>query len=184
MNWPAILEALGPALSFLGTLLAGAGVVWAFFRKRLRVWWAPYRAGIDGMADLPEMHKSIDKLQVNVSVLAMQMRARGDINIEAAEFEADATGAVTYVNLTYARWLGVGKGELLGWGWVNFLHPEDRNRVRFEWDECRKQHRVFNLRYRIVSIDNETITVDALITPIPEAPPARSWIGVMRRVVT
>lgn len=177
--------------TLIGILASGAGTIWLFFRKRMRAWWAPYRKGIDGMADLPSMRKSVEAgrqeisgLSQQVEMLNLTMRARDDINIEAAEFECAIDGSNSYVNQTYARWLGVGKSELLGWGWVNFVHPEDRDSVRREWDQCRAEHRVYNRRLRLVDSDGDIILVDALATPIPEAPPAKQWIGVLRRVVT
>lgn len=177
--------------TLIGILASGCATVWLFFRKRLKAWWGPYRKGIDGMAEMPSLRKSMDAgrqeiagLSQQVGMMNLMMRARGDINIEAAEFECAADGSNTYVNQTYARWLGVGKSELLGWGWVNFVHPDDRDAVRREWDLCRAEHRVYNRRHRIVDSDGDAILVDTLATPIPEAPPAKQWIGVMRRVVT
>ncbi|MGH8073668.1 MAG: PAS domain-containing protein [Lysobacter sp.] len=172
------------AVTLLGSLASAGAAVWLFFRKKLRRWWAPYRAGFEGMSEVPALRSDVADVRKSIGMLAMQVRARGDVNIEQAEFEADATGANTYANLTYARWLGVGKAELLGWNWVNFLHPEDRLAVRREWDSCREEHRVYSMRYRMIDADGEEFTVDAIATPIPEAPPAKQWLGVIRRVVT
>jgi PAS domain S-box-containing protein len=179
-------------LATLASTVAGLfGAVWLFFRNRIRRWWLPYRTGINGMAEVPSLRRSIEAGRKEISGLAQQVgmmnlmiRARGDINIEAGEFEASAEGAWTYVNQTLARWLGVGKAELLAWGWVNFIHPEDRDGVRREWDQCRTEHRVYNRRCRIVGSDGGVILVDVLATPIPDAPPAKQWVGVIRRAVT
>lgn len=190
MDFQTIVDiAIGLATLF-GILASGAGAVWLFFRKKLRSWWHPYRMGIEGMAELPSVRRSVEAgrqeimgLTQQVGMMNLMMRARGDINIEAAEFESGADGANTYVNQTYARWLGVGKAELLGWGWVNFIHPDDRDGVRREWDLCRQEHRVYNRRHRIVDSDGAEMLVDTIATPVPDAPPAKQWIGVMRRVV-
>lgn len=171
-------------VTLLGSVGSAAATIWLFFRKRIQAWWAPYRAGFNGMSELPALRCDVGEVRKSIGMLTMQVRARGDVNIEHAEFEADATGANTYANLTYARWLGVGKAELLGWNWVNFVHPDDRLMVRREWDSCRKEHRVFNLRYRMIDADGEEFSVDSLATPIPEAPPAKHWLGVIRRVVS
>lgn len=177
------------------TLLGSAGSAvaagWLFFRKRLQRWWQPYKEGLAGAAQVPELkdelsatRRDVDAMAKSLDQLTLQVRARGDTNIEQAEFETDSTGANTYVNLTYARWLGVGKAELRGWGWVNYVHPEDRIRVRQEWDACRTEHRVFNARYRFIDADGLEFMADVIATPIPEAPPARQWYGVIRKVVT
>lgn len=167
----------------LATVLGMLGSVWLVAHKRLISWWKPYREGIDGMAQVPGLMAAVNDVRGSLGMLTLMVRARGDINIESAEFECDVAGAHTYVNLTYARWLGVGKSELMDWGFINFIHDEDRIRVRREWELSRAEHRIFNQRYRVVSSDKEVITVDTLITPIPESPPTKHWIGVMRRVI-
>lgn len=180
--------AIGGA-TLLGMIASSATAVFLVFRRRIRRWWTPYRSGLDALSEVPAMREGIDACQSNLAevrasmgLIAMHMRARSDINIRAAEFETGEDGANTYVSQTYARWLGVGKNELLGWGWVNFIHPEDRARVRREWDQCRVEHRVYTARHRIVTSDGDVIDVETLVSPIPDSPPAMSWLGVMRKV--
>lgn len=177
--------------TLLASLAGMIGTVWVFFRKRIRQWWKPYRDGIDGMAELPVVREEVTQsrhdmhmLRKEIALISLQMRARGDINIEASEFESDSTGAYTYVNRTFARWLGVGKQDLLGWGWVNYIHPDDRVKVRQEWDLCRYEHRVFSMRYRMIEDDGDDFLVETIATPIPDIAPAKQWLGVIRRVVT
>jgi PAS domain S-box-containing protein len=167
----------------IGAVAGAIGTVWVFFRKRIRKWWEPYRAGLQGAAAVPRLQGAIETLEKAMHLMTMHMRAQGDTDIERGQFETDETGALTYVNLTYARWLGVGKAELLGWGWVNYILPDDRIRVRGEWDACRAEHRVFNIRFRMLDSGGDSIPVDVLATPIPESPPAKRWLGVIRRVV-
>lgn len=178
----AIDIAIG-VLTLLSSAAGTIGEAWLLFRRRIQTWWAPYKAGIQGSAQVPQLRSEVEVVSKSVHLMMMHVRAQGDTDIERAQFEADATGANTYVNLTYARWLGVGKAELGGWGWVNFVHPDDRLRVRREWDACRMEHRVYNIRYRMLDADGEAFEVDALATPIPESPPAKRWLGVIRKVV-
>lgn len=178
----AIDIAIGIA-TLLGSIATGAGTIWLFFRRRITAWWAPYRDGLEGAAQVPTLSREVERLSSSVGLLTLHVRARGDIDIETAQFESDSSGANTYVNLTFARWLGVGKAELLGWGWVNYVHPDDRVRVRREWDSCRAEHRKYDIRFRLLDAGGEAFSVYVLATPIPEAPPAKQWIGVIRRAV-
>lgn len=120
-------------------------------------------------------------MQATLTDLHLEIKARGDLNIDAAEFTCAHDGEVTNVNLTFARWLGVDKSELLRWGWINYIHPDDRDRVRAEWQSCIKEHRTLNIKYRIVEVDGDVTNVHAVATPIPDAPPARQWVGVIRK---
>lgn len=193
-NWPmdaqtAIDIAIG-VCTLIGIVGSGIGAFWLAFRKKLKRWWRPYRAGIDGMSELPMMREAVEQsrkdmhlLRKEVALVGLQIKARADINIANAEFECDAMGALTYASRTYARWLGVGKQDLLGWGWVNYIHPDDRLKVRQEWDLCRAEHRVYSQRCRMIDADGEDFTVETIVTPIPDLSPAKQWIGVIRRVV-
>ena len=178
----AIDIAIG-VVTLLGSVAGALGTAWLFFRRKILSWWAPYRAGIEGAAQVPALARDVENMTGAIGLLTLHVRARSDIDIETAQFESSASGENTYVNLTYARWLGVGKAELMGWGWINFVHPEDRIRVRREWDSCRAEHRKYNVRFRFLDACGEEFSVDALATPIPDAPPAKSCIGVIRRVV-
>lgn len=120
-------------------------------------------------------------VQAALTDLRLEMCARADLNIDAAEFTCDHDGSVTNVNQTFARWIGVGKAELAGWGWINYVHIDDRDRVRREWDACVKEHRVYSIKYRLVEADGGIIHVHTVATPIPDAPPARQWVGVIRK---
>lgn len=131
--------------------------------------------------NLEKTQVRVVSMQATLSDLHLEMRARADLNIDACEFTCDHDGSVTNVNQTFARWLGVGKQELLGWGWINYVHPEDRERVRQEWSACIRDHRTLNIRYRLVEEDGDVTNVHTIATPIPDAPPARQWIGVIRK---
>lgn len=190
MDAQAVIDIAIGVGTLIGILTTGIGAIWVFFRGRIRRWWKPYQAGIEGMAELPAVREEVTQsrhdmhmLRKEIGLIALQMRARGDINIESGEFECDSDGACTYANRTYARWLGVGKQDLLGWGWVNYIHPDDRTKVRQEWDLCRYEHRVFSMRYRIVGADGDEFVVETIATPIPDLAPAKQWMGLIRRVV-
>ncbi|GAB3744779.1 PAS domain-containing protein [Lysobacter olei] len=189
MDLATVLDIAIGLATLLGMVGSAAGAAWLFFRKRLSHWWSPYRAGIEAMQEVPAMRRSIDagrqeieQVRASMGMLTMTVRARGDANVDAAEFECGPDGANTYVNQTYARWLGVGKAELTGWGWINFIAPEDRDIVRAEWASCRAEHRPYRIRHSMVDSDGVRFRVETLATPIPDAPPAQQWIGVMRRI--
>ncbi len=53
-------------------------------------------------------------------------------------FLTDAEGRHTYVNDGYCRYTGLPEANLLGMGWIDALHPEDRARASSFWE--RLQH--------------------------------------------
>ena len=110
------------------------------------------------------------------------MWAENDTDESIARFHCDTDGENTYVNQTYARWLGVGKAELLGWNFLNVIHPEDADRVRTHWDQCRREHRQYRMTHRMVASGGAIITVAVTVTPIPEDGAAKQWVGFARKV--
>lgn len=193
MEFATLVDVAIGVATLIGLVASGALTVWVFFRKRINKWWRPYSAGIAGMAELPTMRdevtqsrKDMSLLRQEVGLISLMVRAKDDTNITEGRFEANPDGSWSYINLTIARWLGVGRPEITGgsgWGWVNFIHPDDRTRVRQEWDLCRSEHRKFSCRFRMVSVDNEVFKVDLTAAPIPDEAPASQWMGVIKRVV-
>ncbi|BAZ08547.1 response regulator receiver modulated diguanylate cyclase [Calothrix sp. NIES-4071] len=51
-------------------------------------------------------------------------------------FETDVNGDCTYVNPRWLEIAGMREAEALGKGWINALHPEDREQVVKQWYNC------------------------------------------------
>lgn len=201
LDWTQIIIAL---------MTAGGGALILWYRKTLKRWKEFWRAVSEGLANLPKLQKDVAgihyfvspngggslmdstrRIEVNVSALGDQlnmlsetMRAENDTDEDLARFYCDANGANTYVNQTYARWLGVGKAELLGWGFMNIIHPDDVARVHAHWEQCRRENRQYRATYRMVASDGEFFTVSVTATPIPENSPALRWVGSAKKVKT
>ena len=193
-------------LLFVVTSVGSALLVW--YRKRLAEWKKFWRDVLDGLRSIPELKAdvkgicyyvapngggslmdSIKRTEAAVSALAEQvdlmnqtMWAENDSEDEVGRFHCNGAGEITYVNQLYARWLGVGKAELMGWNYLNFVHPDDVDRVRRHWETCRSEHRRYHSRHRMVAADGEIIAVEVIATPIPESAPAKRWVGSVRRL--
>lgn len=181
-----------------------------WYRRRLLRWRAFWRGVLDGLRAIPSLEADVKGIRYfvapngggsladavartelavgglteHVDILVETMGAEHDLDEEVGRFYCNAVGENTYVNKTYARWLGVGKPELIGWNYFNFVHPDDIDRVRRNWDACRAEHRMFHSRYRLVAADGEVIEVDATVTPIPSTAPAKRWVGFIRKANT
>lgn len=193
-------------LLFVVTTVGGALLVW--YRKRLAEWKKFWRGVLDGLRSIPELkadvkgicyfvapngggslmdsakrtEAAVGVLGEQVDLMAQTMWAENDSDDEIGRFHCNAAGENTYVNQLYARWLGVGKSELMGWKYYTFIHPDDLDRVRRHWETCRSEHRQYRMRHRIVAADGEIIEVEVLVTPIPETAPIKRWIGCIWRL--
>jgi len=193
-------------LLFTITTVGGALLVW--YRKRLAEWKMFWRGVFDGLRSIPELNAdvkgirhyvapngggslmdsvkrteaAVGMLTEQVDLLTQTMWAENDSDAEIGRFYCNAAGANTYVSQLYARWLGVGKTELMGWNYLNFVHPNDVDRVRQHWETCRSEHRQYRSRHRMIAADGEIIEVEMIATPIPESAPIKRWIGSVRRL--
>lgn len=64
-------------------------------------------------------------------------------------FAADVTGACTYTNFRWQIIFGVTIEQSLGAGWLDQVHPLDRELVYDEWQRSISDHTEFDLEFRI-----------------------------------
>lgn len=198
LDWAEIVVVLVTSVG--GTLL-----VW--YRSKIKEWRKFWASVLDGLRSIPElkadmkgiryyvapngggsMMDSLKRTETAVGILTEQvdlvvrtMIVENDSD-EVGRFQCDGTGKNTYVNQTYARWLAVGKADLMEWNFVNYVHPEDATRVRQLWELCRSEHRQYNAVHKMIASTGAVIEVSVLATPIPDGPPAKRWVGTIRRI--
>lgn len=137
----------------------------------------------DGEARGNTLGEAIGKVDRKVDSLQNTQRAALNTNARVAVFEADELGRCTVVNRTYLRWSGLAPSELLGWGWLNAIHADDREKVRAAWMSCVADCRRFECRYRMIDASGKDFDVDVSADPIPEgAAVAERWYGQVYQV--
>lgn len=205
---PTILEQLNWTEIVMTLLLTVGGAVAVWYRKKLSEWGVFWRDVMDGLRSIPSLNAdvrgiryfvspngggslmdsarrtetAVQQLTEQVDLVVQTMWAENDSDDEVGRFHTNAAGENTYVNQIFARWLGVGKVELLGWNYINFIHPDDAEQVRLQWSRCRLEHRQYRNTHRMVSSDGEVIQVSMVAMPIPEGPMVKRWIGSVRRI--
>lgn len=55
-------------------------------------------------------------------------------NAPIAIYQTDLEGRCTYVNEEWVRYSGISAEEAKGFGWLKAIHPDDRERVKQEWE--------------------------------------------------
>jgi len=103
-----------------------------------------------------------------------------DHTIEKPLFLCDASGLCVWANIGFCKMLGVGLKEALGWGWVSYLHKDDRERVYHQWVEVMTHPRPFHSSHRFVSSFEELHEVVAFAQPIYTNGVVTSWIGMVK----
>jgi PAS domain S-box-containing protein len=62
-----------------------------------------------------------------------------------ARLRFDREGNCIHADGTFARLTGSTQEQVVGWGWVNFVSPDQRDRVRTEWNHCVEERREFRM---------------------------------------
>jgi PAS domain S-box-containing protein len=67
--------------------------------------------------------------------------------------------------------------EYLGNGWLDAIHPEDRDRVERAWQECVRTGKVFHNRYRVRTKTGSYRYYEVRAVPIERAGKIVEWVG-------
>jgi PAS domain S-box-containing protein len=83
------------------------------------------------------------------------------------------------------RWItGQSVEDFLGSGWLQSIHPEDRERVERDWRECVRTGKVFDDRYRIRTKAGSYRHYDVRAVPIERDGKIVEWVGASTDVTS
>lgn len=185
----------------------GIGGVALWMQKRYQVFtrWRKNRAARNkAVHDLPERvagfaatladvaaqsAQALEVLATHSKTLADQNRVLGaisamvygDMELDGVpRFVCDVKGYNISVNTAYARLVGCGRDELMGFGYQRFV-SQDLNPVYMAaFATAAAQHRSFESVINIKRGDGGQVTAQVRIVPHPENnPPAEYWMGVV-----
>jgi PAS domain S-box-containing protein len=83
------------------------------------------------------------------------------------------------------RWItGQSEEEYTGFGWLESVHPEDRERVERDWRECVRTGKIFDDRYRIRTKGGSYRHYDVRAVPVKRDGQIVEWIGACTDVTS
>jgi PAS domain S-box-containing protein len=86
-------------------------------------------------------------------------------------------GAMKEDSPEWRRITGQPVEDFTGFGWLNSIHPEDRERVERDWRECVRSGKVFDDRYRIRTKGGSYRHYDVRAVPIERDGRIVEWVG-------
>ena len=90
----------------------------------------------------------------------------------------DATGLVTIDLPSLRNYTGQTEAEVHGLGWLDAVHPGERDRIRAAWQQAVEHHEVFDSEFRLRSALGEYRPFHCLGVPIANPDGSvREWIG-------
>ena len=83
------------------------------------------------------------------------------------------------------RWItGQSAEDYIGHGWLDSIHPDDRERVERDWRECVRTGKVFDDRYRIRTKSGSYRHYDVRAVPIERDGKIVEWVGASTDVTS
>ncbi|SAK44956.1 PAS/PAC sensor hybrid histidine kinase [Caballeronia hypogeia] len=96
----------------------------------------------------------------------------------ALVWSADANGEIRPSGGEWETFTGVSPEVLSGWGWLDFIHPEDRERTHQAWLEALKEGTARTLTFRMYRRDGAYRMVQAHAAPLyDEQGNLQEWFG-------
>jgi PAS domain S-box-containing protein len=131
---------------------------------------------IESIRDITESKKVVENLRVSEERFRSLIQNSSDmIRI------IDANGIITYSSPSTLRITGFDPGDVIGKNALDYVHPEDRERVKATLDEIRNRtnHNAFR-EYRIRHADGHYIDVEAVATNHLDVPAINGIISTTR----
>lgn len=92
---------------------------------------------------------------------------------------ADASGQVIEASPSWTVFTGQSDEEQLGEGWLDAIHPDDRERVRMRWWDAVKSREMFEAEYRVWRVTGEwRWMASRAAPPLTELGTVREWVGM------
>ncbi|MBD2435436.1 PAS domain-containing protein [Nostoc sp. FACHB-110] len=120
-----------------------------------------------------------ERKQIEIALRQSEQRYRSLVNASAQiVWLTDADGMTIIASEKWEELTGQTPTEKLGWGWLNCVHPEDRDRTFAAWQESYQNRTFYETEYRLRMKDGNYRYFFARGVPILDADGEISeWIG-------
>lgn len=137
------------------TIVAGSAafaVIVGFVRAMLKRFNSNKQQHEEQKRKLDDLLMRVDRLDSGHAQMSQSVRMLVHSNTMPM-WEADQQGSIIYSNAAYERLTGREFDEIQGMGWVNLVHPEDRNSTIEVWDKSIAIRKPVSVRCRMFSND-------------------------------
>jgi two-component system, chemotaxis family, CheB/CheR fusion protein len=131
----------------------------------------PYRTAenvIDGVVITFNDTSASKALEQALKDQAGQLQQMAD-SLPSLVWGCRGDGACEYLNHQWAEYTGVPEAEQLGFGWLDRVHPDERERVREEWRATVRVGMTFDSEFRILRADGAYRWFKARSVPIRDS---------------
>ena len=148
-------------------ILGGITAVIGFYKKVLKptIKWIT-RWNTMFKEFIPDSGKSMKDQVTNIEILACYLKSVQDAQIRLdnlAIITCNGGGRCISVNKSWCDLSGLTQNEALGWGWLNAVLTEDRERVKEDWITAINDNSEFNSTYKFINkVTKDVFNVEAI----------------------
>lgn len=129
--------------------------------------------------DSTSLRDAIDRIEDKQTGLEAFLSAQLNVHTLAI-VRTDVEGKLIYVNRHYQRMLGVAAHEVTGDGWINVIHPSERDKIYKLWHQAVENQREFNEDITFVRSDGREMFGHANVyKEIDSKGRLRGYLGVI-----
>lgn len=167
----SLLDWLAPAL----TPAAVFGLVSAAFVAGRKL----FRAAKRTAGQIEETHKELPELRAELHRIAVDTQVILE-NGEYAAFYCDAEGRNIEVNNNYCEMLEAFPNDLLGYGWRNFIPPEEMERYDKQWKPAMEENRAYFGKLTFQTKTGSLVSVNMRVRALEDRGQVIGYRGFMR----
>jgi PAS domain S-box-containing protein len=149
----------------------------AVHQVRPRIWTADEIQLVQAVAT--RCWESIERARVTRHLRDSEQRYRTLVDtISAVVWLTNAEGQIDADNPSWGGFTGQKWEEYRGWGWLNAIHPDDREHTAAVWQEAVTAVKMYEVEYRLQRHDGEYRYVIARGAPVRLADgKVKEWVG-------
>lgn len=143
--WKKIIVPIGRALSHVGDMYSTHEFILSEIAKMQGV--------LPMLRELDQQYKSCNASLTATVSRTEALCVKANLMYEEspiARYECDMDGKCTWTNAALQKLWGLNADQLLGYGWLSGLHPDDTKRIEHDWMDTIKHWVPYKTRYRVV----------------------------------
>jgi PAS domain-containing protein len=103
---------------------------------------------------------AINRIDRKLSAIDFSQKTHWNLDTKKPIFITDGDGMLVWANTAFLNIVSRPLEDLLGNGWQNSIHQDDRNNVRVEWSSACKESRPFDFVFRVFKYEqNESFYI-------------------------